>query len=150
MNLPGIEGQLMAAREYWSDKREAELTRLRERVAELERDLRDTTWQDHADAWQKRALAAEAKFAAAERDAARWHDGATPKPFDSEWFIAELKSGDRTVLRALPEEYAYDYKTADESYIKRGLIVRWMQFPDSQFVPFAAMAPRSDVEGEQS
>ena len=90
-----------------------------------------------------------AKLAAAERDAARWHDGAPPKPFDSEWFIAELKSGDRVVLRALPEEYAYDFKTADETYVKKYVIVRWMRFPDSQFVPFAAMAPRSGVEGEQ-
>lgn len=79
----------------------------------------------------------------AEADAARWHDGVPPKPFDSEWFIAELKSGDRAVLRALPEEYAYDYKTADESYLKKTLVVRWMQFPDSQFVRFAAPQPHA-------
>lgn len=35
-------------------------------IARLTEQLRDTTWQDHADHWQKRALAAEA-----ERDALR-------------------------------------------------------------------------------
>jgi len=39
-------------------------------------------------------------------------------------------------LRALPEEWTYDYKTADETYIKAAWIAQWMQFPDSQFLPF--------------
>jgi hypothetical protein len=37
------------------------------------------------------------------------------------------------VLKALPEEYAYDFKTADETYIKADKIAKWMQFPDSDY-----------------
>lgn len=64
----------------------------------------------------------------------QWHDGEPPFPWSEEWFIAETTYGDRVVLRALPEDYAYDYKTADETYIKAETIKRWMQFPDSEFV----------------
>lgn len=64
-----------------------------------------------------------------------WYEGAPPKPWSEGWFIAITSFGDRVVLRALPEEYAYDFKTADETYIKRDRIVRWMPFPDREFVP---------------
>ena len=37
-------------------------------------------------------------------------------------------------MKALPEEYAYDFKTADETYVKINKIKKWMQFPDSQFI----------------
>lgn len=64
----------------------------------------------------------------------RWRDGAPPHPWSDEWFLAETVYGDRVVLKALPSEYAYDFKTADETYIKSDKIKRWAQFPDSDFV----------------
>lgn len=64
-----------------------------------------------------------------------WRDGAPPKPWRDEWFIAILTNGDgRVVLRSLPEEYTYDFKTADETYFKKDRIKKWMQFPDSEFI----------------
>ena len=65
----------------------------------------------------------------------QWNNGEPPKPWRDEWFIAETFFGDRVVLISLPEEWTYDYKTADETYIKADRIKRWMQFPDSQFKP---------------
>lgn len=70
----------------------------------------------------------------AEKNAAGWIDGAPSHPWDKEWFIAQTTLGDKVVLTALPEEYTYDYKTADETYIKADKIKRWMPFPDSQYV----------------
>ena len=63
-----------------------------------------------------------------------WVDGVPTKHHAKEWFIAETTFGDRVVLTALPEEYAYDFKTADETYIKADRIKRWMPFPDSQYL----------------
>lgn len=63
-----------------------------------------------------------------------WRDGAPPHPWDKEWFIAETTFGDRVALTALPEDWAYDFKTADDTYIKCDKIKRWMQFPDSNYV----------------
>lgn len=63
-----------------------------------------------------------------------WTDGIPGKPWCEEWFIAETIYGDKVVLRALPEEYAYDFKTADDTYMKASNIKRWMQFPGSQYV----------------
>ena len=65
---------------------------------------------------------------------ALWRDGAPAKPWSTEWFIAETTFGERIVLRELPDEWTYDFKTADETHFKRDLIKRWMQFPDSQFI----------------
>jgi len=64
----------------------------------------------------------------------QWIDGAPDKPWSEEWFIAITEWGDRVVLIALPNEYSYDFKTADETYIKREKIRRWMPFPDSEYV----------------
>lgn len=69
-----------------------------------------------------------------------WHPGTPPSPWKNEWFIAETTWGDRVVLTALPEEYTYDFKTADETYIKADKIKRWMRFPDSEFVEPAGRA----------
>ena len=63
-----------------------------------------------------------------------WVDGVPTKHHAKEWFIAETTFGDRVVLTALPEEYAYDFKTADETYMKADRIKRWMPFPDSQYL----------------
>lgn len=64
----------------------------------------------------------------------KWRDGAPCNPWATEWFIAETTYGDRVVLTALPEDYFYDFKTADETHIKHDKIKRWAQFPDSQFI----------------
>lgn len=72
---------------------------------------------------------------------AKWLPGAPDKIRASEWFIAETTYRDRVVLKAAPEEYAYyrdDFMTADENYIKADNIKRWMQFPDSEYLPQAA------------
>lgn len=73
-----------------------------------------------------------------------WHDGYPDKCYGSEWFIAVTIHGDKVVLRALPEEWTYDYKTADETYIKKETIKKWAQFPESNFIPFAQPAPQGD------
>lgn len=65
----------------------------------------------------------------------QWFDGFPDKVRAKEWFIAETTFGDRVVLKALPEEYTYDFKTADETFIMKDKIKRWMQFPDSLFIP---------------
>lgn len=75
-----------------------------------------------------------------------WRDGAPPHPWEKEWFIAETTYGDRVVLKALPEEYTYDFKTADETYIKRDKIKRWMQFPDSNYIAPDATTRASDLQ----
>jgi hypothetical protein len=76
-------------------------------------------------------------------EAVAWHDGFPPHPYDKEWFIAVTKHRDRVVLTALPEEFTYDFKTADETYIKKEEIVKWMQFPDSEFIRYTAPAASS-------
>jgi hypothetical protein len=85
-----------------------------------------------------RSLSASLAAVTAERDAARaaipeWQAGYPTGCYAEEWFIAVTRFGDRVVLRALPEEYTYDFKTADDTYIKADRIARWMQFPDTQF-----------------
>lgn len=84
------------------------------------------------------AFAVQIEMTTREEDA-KWVDGYPPKPWAEEWFIAITIYGDRVVLRSLPEEYTYDFKTADETYIKRENIKCWMQFPDSNYVPFASL-----------
>ncbi|MCG8345377.1 MAG: DUF551 domain-containing protein [Chlorobiales bacterium] len=63
-----------------------------------------------------------------------WRKGEPPKYLRDDWFIAKTKERDRFVLRSLPDEYSYDYTTADGTYIKAENIEAWMQFPDSPFV----------------
>lgn len=88
-----------------------------------------TGWQKGRDALRRTA------------PAPGWHEGSPPNPWGREWFIAETTYGDRVVLRELPKEFTYDYKTADETYIKRDKIKRWMQFPDSHFIAHIPPAP---------
>lgn len=71
----------------------------------------------------------------------QWRDGAPPKPWSNEWFIAMTIYGDRVVLRTLPEEWSYDFTTADETYMKAENIKRWMQFPDSEYVSHSTPRP---------
>jgi DNA repair exonuclease SbcCD ATPase subunit len=65
-----------------------------------------------------------------------WHKGRPNHVYGSEWFIAVTVWGDKVVLKELPEEHSYDYKTADETYIKKDKIKKWMQFPNSGFIPY--------------
>lgn len=65
-----------------------------------------------------------------------WMPGTPNKVYGSEWFLAKLKDGSCSVLTALPEEYSYQYKTADETYYKKEHIIAWMQLPDSRYIPF--------------
>ncbi len=78
-----------------------------------------------------------------------WFDGEPDKIRRREWFIATLDDGVRVVLRSLPEELSYDYKTADETYYKANRIKRWMQFPDSEFIAPEATKPVGDEELEK-
>lgn len=79
-------------------------------------------------------LAAAPQPPAVDVEAVRdWKEGTPPHPYDKEWFIALLDNEDKVVLTALPEEYSYDYKTADETYYKKHRVKKWMQFPDSEF-----------------
>ena len=74
-----------------------------------------------------------------------WHEGCPRHPYGSEWFIAKLDNGQRVVLKELPEEHSYDYRTADETYYSAYRIAAWMQFPDSQYV--AALAQQGKEGG---
>ena len=63
-------------------------------------------------------------------------DGRPPFGFyASEWFIAKLKNGDYAALKALPEEYSYDYRTNDGTYYTEDWVVGWMQTPDTEYRP---------------
>jgi len=120
------------------------------RIAELERE-RDE-WHrlfDSAGQVAKNACddlnSAKSRIAELEAEKARcfipegvWHEGCPRHPYGSEWFIAKLDNGQRVVLKELPEEHSYDYRTADETYYSAYRIAAWMQFPDSQYV--AALA----------
>lgn len=86
------------------------------------------------DVWDRISEAVEAE---AVRRTNAWIDGLPPHPWTKEWFIAILNDGDKVVLTALPEEYSYDYKTADDTYFKKEKIVKWMQFPNSSYVSYA-------------
>lgn len=55
--------------------------------------------------------------------------------YASEWFIAKLKNGDYAALKALPEEYSYDYRTNDGTYYTKDWVVGWMQTPDTEYRP---------------
>ena len=64
-----------------------------------------------------------------------WIEGYPKDFYSEEWFIAITIYGDRVVLKALPENYSYDFTTADGTYMKKENVKRWMQFPDSEFLP---------------
>lgn len=62
-----------------------------------------------------------------------WHEGSPPNPWDSEWFLAKMAQGAFVVLRPLPEEYTYDFTTADGTYVMRKSIERWAQLSGSEY-----------------
>lgn len=64
-----------------------------------------------------------------------WIDGSPPAPWDDEWFLAATISGNKIVLKPLPQEYAYDFATADGTYMMRASVRKWAQLSTSQYVP---------------
>lgn len=83
-------------------------------------------------------LRADLAAAVAERDKLRaidcgWIAGQPPRYIGEEWFIAKTIHSERVVLRALGDGHSYDYTTADGTYMRAKNIVKWMQFPDSQY-----------------
>ena len=136
---------------------EASRTADKARIAELEKE-RDE-WHrlfDSAGQLSKNACddlnSAKSRIAELEAEKARcfipegvWHEGCPRHPYGSEWFIAKLDNGQRVVLKELPEEHSYDYRTADETYYSAYRIAAWMQFPDSQYV--AALAQQGKEGG---
>ena len=84
---------------------------------------------------QVRALAAD-NSALINSSVCALQDGRPPHGFyASEWFIAKLKNGEYAALKALPEEYAYDYRTNDGTYYTKDWVVGWMQTPDTEYRP---------------
>lgn len=79
--------------------------------------------------------------------ASAWREGEPPHPWNSEWFLARMRQGGIVVLRPLPEEYTYDYTTADGTYVKRESIVQWAQLSISSYVaPKDTHADPGEVE----
>lgn len=70
-----------------------------------------------------------------------WIQGEPPSPWNTEWFFAKLKNGTYAVLCRLPEEYSYDYKTADETYYKKDWVIGWMPIPETEFMRPQPAAP---------
>lgn len=63
-------------------------------------------------------------------------DGEPPQKFyRNEWFIAKMKGHGFAVLKALPEDYSYDYTTLDATYFRKDLILGWMQLPSTEYLP---------------
>jgi hypothetical protein len=82
------------------------------------------------------------------RTGPRWRIGYPKKPWCDEWFIAITTYGDRVVLRSLPEDFSYEFKTADLTYIKKERFAKWMQFPDSEFI--APPAPSQEKSADRA
>lgn len=64
-----------------------------------------------------------------------WNEGYPKSFYAEEWFIAKTIYGDKVVLKALPEEYTYDFTTADSgelSYAVNGNA--WFCHEDLEFV----------------
>lgn len=72
-----------------------------------------------------------------------WNEGSPPYPWDSEWFLAKMVQGPFVVLRPLPEEYTYDFTTADGTYVMRKSIARWAQLSGSEYIAPASTESRS-------
>lgn len=89
----------------------------------------------------------------AEKDAEiskTWTIGYPDKIRGNEWFIAILKDGTKAVLKALTEEYSHDFKTADETYYTKDWVIKWMQFPNSNYISFVneKLTSAHDIIGE--
>ena len=99
------------------------------------------------------AILATASEQAPVSDEYGWVDGPPHRILskeEGEWFIAETTYGDRVVLKGLPEEYTYDFTTADGTYWKREFIKRWRQFPDSEYKPLGEPSPAHTSEARDA
>jgi hypothetical protein len=119
--------------------------------------IADEIYSDHTVLRLKQARAAVAALIArnakleAERDASdkyTWADGFPTKHNAEEWFLADTEFGP-AVLRNLPEEYAYDYTTADHTYVMKERVKRWMQLPDSEFIAYASRGEIFELRAER-
>ena len=63
-----------------------------------------------------------------------WTIGHPTKSYYDEWFLAVLDDGSFVALKRLPDEYSYDFKTRDETYLKAFKIKKWRPKPDSQYL----------------
>ncbi len=77
--------------------------------------------------------AQSARLAEVEGSAVFWNAGYPTDFHGEEWFLARLKDGCIAVLTALPEDWSHDFKTADETYYTKDWVVRWAQFPTSEY-----------------
>lgn len=63
-----------------------------------------------------------------------WTNGIPKGHIANEWFLAKLDTGHVVALKSLPEEWSYDYTTADETYYKADRISKWMQLPNTEYL----------------
>lgn len=77
-----------------------------------------------------------------------WIDGSPPSPWGSESFLAYTQHGDKVVLSPLPEEYSYDFQTADGTYMMRANIKKWAQLSTSQFIDYDGKAEQPLLASE--
>lgn len=103
----------------------------------LEREIDELRSQ--RDAYQKRFEKLKDDYFKLKDDKCKdlWSNGHPQKGFPG-WFIAVLDTGERVVLKALSDENSYDYTTADLAYYKSYKVKKWMQFPDSDFLPWGS------------
>lgn len=69
-----------------------------------------------------------------------WEDGAPKNKLFEEWFIARLDNGEKVVLKRLPAEFSYEFRTADDTYYSEFRVAKWMPFPESEFFSPTALA----------
>ena len=93
------------------------LSTIHERLATCKDPLNESVSIIHRMQSERVLLETELTQAKAQvEEALRWHEGYPDRIYGSEWFIACLDNGEKIVLRQLPEDFSYDYKTADETY----------------------------------
>ena len=113
------------------EKRDA----LRQAIAEAEKKAHTDHPMRH---WDRTCPACVAET---EQEPFGWVKGYPKSFYAEEWFIAVKANGDRVVLKALPENYSYDFTTTDGTYMKKENVKFWMQLPDSQYLP-----PKQEIE----
>lgn len=131
-------------------EKDAEIARLEKLAYIGEHQFEDLTWKARCDELRAQLAADKARITSLEDYLpVVWRDGPPPHPWDQEWFIGLLDNDGRVVLKALPEEHSYDFRTADETYYSAFRIKMWAQFPDSEYVsaPAPQLAQQLTVKG---
>ena len=118
---------------------------LEKRNAELESALcetcKDPACEDSVIEYLKQKVARLEKENERLKDnAIEWNEGWPKKHFfdgarnnKREWFLALLTRGEMVVLTALPESYSYDFRTGEDTYIKKECVAKWSLLPESQW-----------------